>query len=51
LESPANKVKSRAQNIESSDSSHVRSLSDRIERLSRSMGGGDGASQVWSLTQ
>jgi hypothetical protein len=51
LESLTNKVQSLAQNIEHGDSSHVRSLSDRVERLSRSMDGGDGASQLRSLTE
>jgi hypothetical protein len=51
LESLTNKVQSLAQNIEHSESSHVRGLADRVDRLSRSMDGGDSASQLRSLSE
>jgi archaellum component FlaC len=51
LETLTNKVQSLAQNIESSETAHVRSLSDRVERLSRNMAdSGDGVHHIKSLS-
>jgi outer membrane murein-binding lipoprotein Lpp len=50
LESLTNKVQSLAQNIESSESSNVRSLSEKVDRLSRNMSDGDSASHIKSLS-
>ena len=51
LELLTNKVQSLAQNIESSESSNVRSLSEKVERLSRNMSDGDSASHIKSLSE
>lgn len=51
LETLTNKVQSLAQNIESSETAHMRSLSDRVERLSRNMSdSGDGVHHIKSLS-
>lgn len=60
LENLTNKVQSlahniaqnMAQNMDHGEASHVRSLSDRVERLSRNISdGGDSASQIRSLSE
>jgi hypothetical protein len=50
LESLTNKVQSLAQNMESSESSNVRSLSEKVDRLSRNISDGDSASHIKSLS-
>ena len=51
LETLTNKVQSLAQNIEHSESSHVRSLSDKVDRLSRNLSDGDSTTHIKSLSE
>jgi hypothetical protein len=51
LETLTNKVQSLAQNFESSESSNVRSLSEKVERLSKNLSEGDSASHIKSLSE
>lgn len=50
LETLTNKVQSLAQNIEHSESSHVRSLSEKVDRLSRNLSDGDSNTHIKSLS-
>ena len=51
LENLTNKVQSLAQNIEHSESSHVRSLSEKVERLSRNISDGESSTHIKSLSE
>ena len=51
LESLTSKVQSLAENIEHRGSSHVRSLSDKVDRLSRNLSEGESTTHIWSLSE